>query len=95
MAILKTLRQTDTCPPSGLHPYIDTPDFSYDQWLWYLHNNGLPIGSASGSPSVAVIGAGVSGLSAVRPTYSRPAGPTLPRWVRCVFRRPSSFSTST
>ena len=50
MAILKTLRQTDTCPPSGLHPYIDTPDFSYDQWLWYLHNNGLPIGSASGSP---------------------------------------------
>ncbi|MDF2973724.1 MAG: Tryptophan 2-monooxygenase [Microvirga sp.] len=64
MAILKTLRQTDTCPPSGLHPYIDTPDFSYDQWLWYLHNNGLPIGSASGSPSVAVIGAGVSGLCA-------------------------------
>lgn len=37
MAVLKTLRTAKACPPSGPHPYIDTPDFAYDQWLSYLN----------------------------------------------------------
>ena len=31
MAVLRTLRTADKCPPSGPHAYIDTPDFAYDQ----------------------------------------------------------------
>ena len=64
MAILTTLRGASTCPPSGLHPYIDTPDFAYDQWLAYLDQKQRPIGAVSGAPKVAVIGGGVSGLCA-------------------------------
>jgi len=63
MAVLTTLRTATACPPSGLHPYIDTPDFAYDQWLSYLGENPIG-GNLPGSPSVAVIGGGASGLCA-------------------------------
>jgi tryptophan 2-monooxygenase len=64
MAVLKTLRDAPQCPPSGRHPYIDTPDFAYDQWLSHLDQNQKPIGTVTGNPLVAVIGGGVSGLCA-------------------------------
>jgi len=48
MAVLKTLRTAKACPPSGPHPYIDTPDFAYDQWLSYLNQNQKPIGTVTG-----------------------------------------------
>jgi len=64
MAVLPTLRTATACPPSGLHPYIDTPDFMYDAWLTYLDQQGKPIGSVPSRTSVAVIGAGISGMCA-------------------------------
>lgn len=64
MSILTTLRTATTCPPSGLHPYIDTPDFAYDQWLTYLGATQKAIGTVTNSPAVAVIGGGASGLCA-------------------------------
>jgi len=71
MSILKTLRTTSTYTQP--YPYIDTPDFAYAGvtatqqpagWLDELAAQGLPIGSVTGSPQVAVIGGGVSGLCA-------------------------------
>src|SRR3954447_16363049 len=65
MAILKTLRTAEQCPPSGFHPYIDALDFSYDQWLEFLAGNNRKIGVLPGiSPRVVIIGAGASGLCA-------------------------------
>jgi len=67
MGILSTLRQSTQCPPSGVHAYIDTPDFEYDTWLRYLSANDLAIGSVKNltkPPKVAIIGGGVSGLCA-------------------------------
>jgi tryptophan 2-monooxygenase len=64
MAVLPTLRRATQCPPSGLHPYIDTPDFMYDAWLNYLAGINKPIGSVPAKTRVAVIGGGVSGLCA-------------------------------
>jgi tryptophan 2-monooxygenase len=64
MSIIKTLRAASACPPNGPHPYIDTPDFSYDQWLAFLSQGSSPIGTVTGSPAVAIIGGGVSGLCA-------------------------------
>ena len=74
MAVLKTLRTATQCPPSGVHPYIDTPDFTYAGsapggapvgWLDHLlANNDQPIGTVTGNPLVAVIGGGISGLCA-------------------------------
>lgn len=58
MSVLPNLRNTATAGQP--FPYIDTPDFAYDQWLSGLGQS--PIGSASGT--VAVIGGGVSGLCA-------------------------------
>lgn len=60
MSVLARLR-SDVVPS---HPYLDTPDFSYDGWLRHLQDNNLPIGSAPGAPRVAVIGAGTSGVCA-------------------------------
>src|SRR5262245_39804473 len=57
MSILARVRPTAT--PS--HPYVDTPDFSYDGWLSHLQRHQRPIGTVQGEPSVAVIGAGASG----------------------------------
>jgi tryptophan 2-monooxygenase len=49
--------------PSTSWPYIDTPGFSYDQWLSFLGSN--PIGNVSGTPpNVAIIGGGISGTCA-------------------------------
>jgi tryptophan 2-monooxygenase len=48
-------------------PYVDTPDFAYEQWLKYLDGQGLPIGNVTkvaSTPRVAVIGGGASGLCA-------------------------------
>src|SRR5258708_24530915 len=59
MSVLPNLRNTAT---GQSFPYIDTPDFAYDQWLSYLGQN--PIGTVAGSPLVAIIGGGVSGLCA-------------------------------
>jgi tryptophan 2-monooxygenase len=67
MTILRSFRTVKASFPTGSWPYIDTPDFSYDQWLNYLYaNNEQPIGTVANSPSptVAIIGAGVSGLCA-------------------------------
>lgn len=65
MTILRSFRTVKASFPTGSWPYIDTPDFSYDQWLTYLNNNGpKPIGTVTNSPTVAIIGAGVSGLCA-------------------------------
>ncbi|MBE9608408.1 flavin monoamine oxidase family protein [Chitinilyticum piscinae] len=60
MSVIARLRH-DANPS---HPYLDTPDFAYDQWLGLLGKYELPIGSVSGRPRVAVIGAGASGLCA-------------------------------
>ncbi|MES2295769.1 MAG: FAD-dependent oxidoreductase [Pseudomonadota bacterium] len=60
MSVIARLR--NTVNPS--HPYIDTPDFSYDGWLSHLQRQQQPIGSVAGAPSVAVIGAGASGMCA-------------------------------
>jgi len=46
------------------HPYIDTPDFSYDGWLAHLQQRSLPVGSVTGAPRVAIVGAGASGACA-------------------------------
>lgn len=62
MSVLPNLRKSATATVS--HPYIDTPDLAYDQWLQYLDTKGQAIGSLTGSPAVAVIGGGVSGLCA-------------------------------
>jgi tryptophan 2-monooxygenase len=59
MSVLPNLRNTAT---GQSYAYIDTPNFAYDQWLQSL--NGGPIGSVTGNPAVAIIGAGVSGLCA-------------------------------
>jgi|HubBroStandDraft_3_1064219.scaffolds.fasta_scaffold02667_3 tryptophan 2-monooxygenase len=59
MSVLPNLRNTGT---GQSYAYIDTPNFAYDQWLQGL--NGGPIGTVTGNPSVAIIGAGVSGLCA-------------------------------
>ena len=40
MPVLARLRN-DVVPS---HPYLDTPDFSYDGWLSYLQDSNLPIG---------------------------------------------------
>ena len=65
MSVLRSFRTVKASFPSGSWPYIDTPDFSYDQWLTYLGGNGqAPIGTVTNSPTVAIIGAGVSGLCA-------------------------------
>jgi len=62
MSVLPNLRNTAT---GQSFPYIDTPDFSYDQWLLNLQSENLsPIGTVSNAPTVAVIGGGVSGLCA-------------------------------
>ena len=62
MSVLPNLRNTAT---GQSFPYIDTPDFSYDQWLGNLQSeNNSPIGTVSNAPTVAVIGGGVSGLCA-------------------------------
>jgi len=60
MSVLPNLRNSPTAGQS--YPYIDTPNFPYDQWLQNL--NGQAIGSVTGFPKVAVIGGGVSGLCA-------------------------------
>jgi tryptophan 2-monooxygenase len=62
MSVLPNLRKTAAAGVS--HPYIDTPGLAYDQWLQYLDGQGQAIGSVQGSPTVAVIGGGVSGLCA-------------------------------
>jgi tryptophan 2-monooxygenase len=62
MSILPNLRKSADAGVS--HPYIDTPDFAYDQWLRHLDGQAQAIGSVSGSPTVAIIGGGVSGLCA-------------------------------
>jgi tryptophan 2-monooxygenase len=62
MSILPNLRKTAEATVS--HAYIDTPDFAYDQWLRHLDAQGQAIGSVPGSPTVAIIGGGVSGLCA-------------------------------
>lgn len=66
MGVLTTLRRKRHGVAPVRHPYVDTPDFSYDRWLEHLDRNGAPIGSIAGAraPSIAVIGAGVSGLCA-------------------------------
>jgi tryptophan 2-monooxygenase len=64
MAVLPTLRIATQCPPSGAHPYIDTPDFMYDAWLSYLDQQGKAIGTVPANTLVAVIGAGCSGMCA-------------------------------
>jgi tryptophan 2-monooxygenase len=64
MAVLNTLRTATTCPPSGPHPYIDTPEFMYDAWLAYLGTQNQAIGNVTSGASVAVIGGGVSGMCA-------------------------------
>ncbi|WP_084627962.1 NAD(P)-binding protein [Elstera litoralis] len=46
------------------HPYIDTPNFSYDQWLSFNNNYNRPLGSIPAGTRIAVIGAGVSGACA-------------------------------
>jgi tryptophan 2-monooxygenase len=60
MSVVPSFRNVEANFPTGSWPYIDTPDFSYDKWLI----NGLPIGTVQNSPTVAIIGAGVSGLCA-------------------------------
>ena len=62
MSVLRSFRTVKASFPTGSWPYIDTPDFSYDQWLAYL--NGQSIGNVANAPMVAVIGGGVSGLCA-------------------------------
>lgn len=64
MTVPNTSRAASACPPSGPHPYIDTPDFAYDQWLAYRDQNQKPIGTVEGKPPVAIVGGGVSGLCA-------------------------------
>jgi tryptophan 2-monooxygenase len=64
MSVLSTIRTANACPPSGPHPYIDTPDFAYDKWLAYLDQNRMPIGTVTGNPTIAIVGGGVSGLCA-------------------------------
>lgn len=63
MGVITTLR-TQSSSRRGGHPYVDTPDFAYHDWLRYLENQQRPIGSVNAAPPVAVIGAGVSGLCA-------------------------------
>jgi tryptophan 2-monooxygenase len=58
------MRSATTCPPSGSHPYIDTPDFAYDQWLSFLDQTKKAIGTVARAPAVAIIGGGASGLCA-------------------------------
>lgn len=60
MSVSSPIRTTKT----SSHPYIDTPDFSYDGWLRYLDCYDRPIGKVEGHPRVAVIGAGASGTCA-------------------------------
>jgi len=62
MSVLPNLRKSATAGVS--HPYIDTPDFAYDRWLQHLDGQAQAIGSVAGSPAVAIIGGGVSGLCA-------------------------------
>ena len=66
MGVLTSLRRKPHGTLRARHPYIDTPDFSYDAWLEHLDRTSLPIGSVAGAraPSVAIVGAGVSGLCA-------------------------------
>ncbi|HZX29012.1 MAG TPA: FAD-dependent oxidoreductase [Telluria sp.] len=58
MSVIARIRHTAT--PS--HPYVDTPDFAYDGWLAHLAHARQPLGQVTGAPTVAVIGAGASGL---------------------------------
>lgn len=46
------------------HPYIDTPNFAYDQWLSFNSSKNLPLGNIPAGTRIAVIGAGVSGACA-------------------------------
>lgn len=46
------------------HPYIDTPNFSYDQWLSFNTSKNQPLGTLPAGTRIAVIGAGVSGACA-------------------------------
>ncbi len=64
MAVLTTLRLEPAHPSGDRHPYVDTPDFAYDGWLAHLERRQQPIGSVAGSPRVAIVGGGVSGLCA-------------------------------
>lgn len=68
MGVITTLRRKGhaALAAAARHPYVDTPDFSYDSWLERLHRNGLPIGSVPNGrrPRVAIIGGGASGLCA-------------------------------
>jgi tryptophan 2-monooxygenase len=65
MPVIRSFATVKAGFPTGSWPYIDTPDFSYDQWLIYLNANGqLPIGTVANAPTVAIVGAGVSGLCA-------------------------------
>jgi tryptophan 2-monooxygenase len=74
MSVVPNLRNTAT---GQSYAYIDTPNFAYDQWLQGL--NGGPIGSVTGNPVVAIIGAGVSGLCAAYELSQSRAGcvPTI------------------
>src|SRR4029077_8515963 len=74
MSVVPNLRNTAT---GQSYAYIDTPNFAYDQWLQSL--NGGPIGSVTGNPVVAIIGAGVSGLCAAYELSQSRAGcvPTI------------------
>jgi tryptophan 2-monooxygenase len=60
MSILPTLRSGDVASQT----YVDTPQFAYDNWLKYLNSENAAIGTVSPSATVAIIGAGVSGLCA-------------------------------
>lgn len=65
MSLIGRIRTAVTgiaAPLTQSHPYIDTPDFSYDGWLNHLR--GKAIGKVEDKPKVAVIGAGASGLCA-------------------------------
>ncbi|MBV8490371.1 MAG: NAD(P)/FAD-dependent oxidoreductase [Candidatus Eremiobacteraeota bacterium] len=66
MGVLHTLRRKSRGRSSARHPYVDTPDFSYDRWLEHLERHRRPLGSVARTPkaSVAIVGAGVSGLCA-------------------------------
>jgi tryptophan 2-monooxygenase len=63
MAHIPNIRST-TADVITSHPYIDTPNFSYDQWLSFNSGHNRPLGSIPAGTRVAVIGAGVSGTCA-------------------------------
>lgn len=60
MAVLPNLRKAEAVSP---HPYIDTPEFAYDQWL-KDNPDGIGVFKGGPTPNIAIIGGGVSGLCA-------------------------------